>query len=361
LPSSWESLLLNSDITKEEVAQNDAAVVAVLKIQDNFNKRKSGFDVDSFASVPMPKTDQGLTLNDLVNSNVDPNEAYTNFEKIGEGAAGQVFVATYVETGEDVAIKKIEINPQNIPLLVTEIAIMKVSIHENIVKYFDSYLVEEKLWVSMEFMGGGCLTDILEIFSYLQLSEGQIAYICRETLRGLRYIHIHHRIHRDIKSDNILLGINGSIKIADFGYAAQLTEDRAKRTTIVGTPYWMAPELIRGENYDQRVDVWSLGIMMLEMAEGEPPYMDLPPLRALFFITTKGIPGLQNPDKWTENFVDFLNLTITSEPFNRPTSEEILQHAFLTKAVSPSELATTILETQKIREEIFGSTSESSS
>eukprot|EP01129_Flabellula_baltica_P004523 TRINITY_DN1579_c0_g1_i2.p1 TRINITY_DN1579_c0_g1~~TRINITY_DN1579_c0_g1_i2.p1 ORF type:complete len:338 (+),score=88.13 TRINITY_DN1579_c0_g1_i2:366-1379(+) len=336
--------------------------MAALKVQDNFNKRKSGVDVGEVFNVPMPKTDSGVTLHDLVNNSVDPLDAYNNFEKIGEGAAGEVFVATYIETGEDVAIKKIEINPQNIPLLITEIAIMKASIHPNIVKYFDSFLVdEEKLWVAMEFMGGGCLTDILEIFSYLQLSEGQISYICRETLKGLLYIHHHHRIHRDIKSDNILLGIDGSIKIADFGYAAQLTQDRDKRTTIVGTPYWMAPELIRGENYDQRVDVWSLGIMMLEMAEGEPPYMDLPPLRALFFITTKGIPGLQHPEKWSEDFRDFLALTITAEPSERPNSEDMLKHEFMKKAVPSSDLATTILETQRIREEIFGSTSEESS
>jgi len=355
LPDSWESMLSTSGISKQEVVANDQVVVKVLKVQEMFNKRKSGLDVlETLEPVSMPTVGVNLRLEDLVNHEKDPNTEFNNFEKIGEGAAGEVFVAFHITSNMDVAIKKISLGTQNVQLLTTEISIMKTSLNDNIVRYIDSFLVEDKLWVAMEYMGGGCLTDVLEIFAHLQLSETQIAFICRETVKGLRYIHHHHRIHRDIKSDNILLGIDGSVKIADFGYAAQLTEERAKRTTIVGTPYWMAPELIRGENYDQKVDVWSLGIMIIEMAEGEPPYMELPPLRALFFITTKGIPGLKQPDKWSNDFTDFMNQTLTVDFPTRPTSQTLLEHPFLKKACEKTEMANIVIKTHKIREETMG-------
>lgn len=131
---------------------------------------------------------------------------------------------------------------------------MKTSEHPNIVGYIDSYIVDEReMWVAMEFMGGGCLTDVLECFDTVQMTEPQVAYCCRETLKSLAYIHSLHRIHRDIKSDNILLSSEGHIKLADFGYAAQLTQKQLKRNTVVGTPYWMAPELIRGHDYGMLV------------------------------------------------------------------------------------------------------------
>jgi serine/threonine protein kinase len=227
-------------------------------------------------------------------------------QKIGEGAAGEVYMAIHNKAKQKVAIKKMEVNSENMKLLTTEISIMKTSHHENVVNYLDSYMVGKKqLWVVMEFMQGGCLTDVLEAFDTVQMDEAQIAYLSRESLKALSYIHNLHRIHRDIKSDNVLLGADGSVKLADFGYAAQLTKKQQKRNTVVGTPYWMAPELIRGHDYGTKVDIWSLGIMVMEMAEGEPPYMEFPPLRALFLITTKGIPGLKEPEKWSRDFQEF--------------------------------------------------------
>jgi len=232
------------------------------------------------------------------------------------------------------------LNNQNMKLLVTEIGIMKSSIHPNIVRYYESYLVAETIWVVMEFMGGGCLTEVLEQFENgIQMTEGQIASACAATLKGLAYIHTLHRIHRDIKSDNILLGEDGSVKLADFGYAAQLTRDKQKRNTIVGTPYWMAPELIRGQNYDQKVDMWSLGIMCMEMSEGEPPYMEYPPLRALFLITTKGIPDLKDQSKWSAEYKDFLSKCLDKEPETRLEAADLLKHPFLKKACHPNEIS----------------------
>jgi len=173
----------------------------------------------------------------------------------------------------------------------------------------------------------------------LELNEGQIAHVCLSTLKSLSYIHAHHRIHRDIKSDNILLNSRGDVKIADFGYAAQLTQEQQKRRTVVGTPYWMAPELIRGHDYGTRVDIWSLGIMLMEMVEGEPPYMEFPPLRALFLITTKGIPALQSPENWSSELLNFYNKCIEKDVDKRPSADELLQHPFLKHACTPEEFS----------------------
>jgi len=249
-----------------------------------------------------------------------------------------------------VAIKKMALNPSNMKLLVSEIRIMKESHHENIVDYNESYIQDGKLWVAMEYMGGGCLTEILEQFEHCQMSEAQIAYTAMETLRGLMYIHSLHRIHRDIKSDNILIGSNGEVKIADFGYAAQLTQQKSKRNTIVGTPYWMAPELIRGQNYDTKVDIWSLGIMIMEMAEGEPPYMEFPPLRALFLITTKGIPPLKDQSKWSPLFQEFINLCLQQDAEKRPDAPELLRHSFL-KCACSGKVLMEIMEESRIHKE----------
>jgi len=202
----------------------------------------------------------------------------------------------------------------------------------------------------MEFMGGGCLTDILEQFETLQMTEPQIAHVCKETLDGLQYIHSFHRIHRDIKSDNILLGMQGEVKLADFGYAAQLTAQKAKRNTIVGTPYWMAPELIRGQEYDQKVDIWSLGIMAMEMAEGEPPYMDFPPLRALFLITTKGIPPLKETDSWSANLQDFVAKCLEKDAEKRGNATDVLKHPFLKTSCTGLEFTPLIEKARKLKD-----------
>ncbi len=306
-------------------------------------------------AVPLPE-ERIVTLSDLINRS-DPTKTYPNPKKIGEGAAGEVFMAVATADapgpgggGRRVAIKKMTLANQNLKLLLTEIAIMKDSHHPNIVDYIDSYIVEEKLWVVMEYMDGGCLTEILEHYDHMPMQERHIARICFESLKGLIYIHSLHRIHRDIKSDNILMALSGDVKLADFGYAAQLTKQKQKRNTIVGTPYWMAPELIRGQSYETKVDVWSLGIMAMEMAEGEPPYMEFPPLRALFLITTKGIPPLKDSKRWSPIFKDFVGKCLEKEPDHRIDSVELLKHPFLKTACDPMEVVQLIDKARALKE-----------
>lgn len=337
LPPEWEAMLKSAAITKKEVLDNPEQVLSILEFEskrqkDDVEKAKTAPAIP--APQPLPE-ESGTTLSDLI-SRDDPTKVYKGMTKIGEGAAGEVYGATHVKNGLKVAIKKMEINNENIKLLVTEIGIMKSSKHPNIVEYLDSYVVEDReMWVVMEFMGGGCLTDVLESFDTIQMTEPQIAYVARETLRALAYVHELHRIHRDIKSDNILLASDGAVKLADFGYAAQLTNKQKVRNTVVGTPYWMAPELIRGHDYGTKVDIWSLGIMLIEMAEGEPPYMEYPPLRALFLITTKGIPPLKDQNKWSKEFQDFFQKCLDVNVQTRPEAAELLRHPFMTKACAP--------------------------
>jgi len=235
--------------------------------------------------------DVNFKLTDLVNPE-DPNLVYSNLHKIGEGGVGVIYSGLNIKTNNVVAIKQIQMKKGEIDSLVNEMAIMKNSMHPNIVEFKDAYLSHKILWVAMEFMDAGCLTDILEEYDNFKLTESQIAKICQDTLNALSFVHRHHCIHRDIKSDNILINRKGEIKLADFGFSVQLTKKISFRSSVIGTPYWMAPEMIKGEQYDTSVDNWSLGIMMMEMCEGQPPYIEYPPLRALFLISTKGIPPL---------------------------------------------------------------------
>jgi len=352
LPSEWEALMKTNGLTRDDVQKDSGAVLAVLEY--HFNEIE-GKKAENKGGSPEKQTalpdEKNLTLNDVVSKD-DPKAIYSNIVKIGEGAAGEVFSANHKD-GKIVAIKQMNLAAQqkNLKLLLTEIDIMKNSNHKNIVHYFDSYVVDDKLlWVVMEFMAGGCLTDILEQFDTLQMTEPMIAHLCKETLEGLEYFHSLHRIHRDIKSDNILLGSKGEVKLADFGYAAQLTQQKMKRNTIVGTPYWMAPELIRGQEYDYKVDIWSLGIMAMEMAEGEPPYMDFPPLRALFLITTKGIPPLKESEKWSPDFEDFVAKCLEKDAERRPDATELIKHPFLKTACNPSVLSPLIEQARRLKD-----------
>lgn len=200
----------------------------------------------------------------------DPNRKYTKMEKIGQGASGVVYTAIESSTGMEVAIKQMNLGQQpKKELIINEILVMRENKHPNVVNYLDSYLVSEELWVVMEYLPGGSLTDVV---TETCMDEGQIAAVCREVLQALEFLHSNQVIHRDIKSDNILLGLDGSVKLTDFGFCAQISPEQSKRTTMVGTPYWMAPEVVTRKQYGPKVRFFSTSsTLILYLTKCSPP------------------------------------------------------------------------------------------
>ncbi|KAF9431008.1 Protein kinase [Podila epigama] len=266
-------------------------------------------------------------------SSGDPSTLYSKIKKVGQGASGSVYVAKHLTTNTKVAIKQMDLTMQpRKELVVNEILVMKESTNPNIVNYLDSFLVRgQELWVVMEYMEGGALTDVID---NNKLTESQIAIICFETCKGLQHLHSQNIIHRDIKSDNVLMDSLGHVKITDFGFCAKLTDQKSKRATMVGTPYWMAPEVVKQKEYGAKVDIWSLGIMAIEMIEQEPPYLDEEPLKALYLIATNGTPTLKKPETLSAELKNFLAVCLCVDVKSRATSRELLEHDFLKRSGS---------------------------
>ncbi len=305
-------------------------------------------------------------------SRENPVDSYSKQKKIGQGASGSVYVARVKESATSqiarelyrthgpkgqVAIKQMDLrNQPRKELIVNEIIVMKDSKHPNIVNFLDSFLQEQsnELWVVMEFMEGGALTDVID--NNPVITEDQIATICNETCKGLAHLHSQDIIHRDIKSDNVLLDRMGNVKIsksgfdkhlhafantitADFGFCAKLTESKSKRATMVGTPYWMAPEVVKQKEYGPKVDIWSLGIMAIEMIESEPPYLNEEPLKALFLIATNGTPRLKNPNKLSRELKAFLSVCLCVDVRSRASADELLRNEFMRMGCSLASLS----------------------
>uniref|UniRef100_A0A8C8VH29 non-specific serine/threonine protein kinase n=1 Tax=Pelusios castaneus TaxID=367368 RepID=A0A8C8VH29_9SAUR len=266
----------------------------------------------------------------------DPRTYLDNFIKIGEGSTGIVCIATVKSTGKLVAVKKMDLRKQQRrELLFNEVVIMRDYQHENVVEMYNSYLVGDELWVVMEFLEGGALTDIV---THTRMNEEQIAAVCLAVLKALSVLHAQGVIHRDIKSDSILLTSDGKVKLSDFGFCAQVNKEVLRRKSLVGTPYWMAPELISRLPYGPEVDIWSLGVMVIEMVDGEPPYFNEPPLKAMKMIRDNLPPKLKNAHKVSPSLKGFLDRLLVRDPAQRASANELLKHPFLAKAGPPSSI-----------------------
>ncbi|XP_029020868.1 misshapen-like kinase 1 isoform X5 [Betta splendens] len=270
----------------------------------------------------------------------DPAGIFELVEVVGNGTYGQVYKGRHVKTGQLAAIKVMEVTEEEEEEIKLEINMLKsYSHHRNIATYYGAFIKkgpagqDHQLWLVMEYCGAGSVTDLVKKTKGNYLKEDWIAYICREVLRGLSHLHSHHVIHRDIKGQNVLLTENAEVKLVDFGVSAQLDRTIGRRNTFIGTPYWMAPEVIAcDENpeatYDSRSDLWSLGITALEMAEGAPPLCDMHPMRALFLIPRNPPPKLKSK-KWSKRFLSFIDSCLVKNHLHRPTTDALLRHAFI--------------------------------
>jgi serine/threonine protein kinase len=278
-----------------------------------------------------------LNIQDVVTNHEDPEEMFQLLEKLGEGSYGSVHKGLHISSGTIVAIKIVQINNE-IQSLKKEISILKECRHPNIVGYIGSYIKKGNLWLIMEYCSAGSVADLIKV-TKKTLDEVQIASVCQAVLRGLEYLHDTKKIHRDIKAGNVLLDHKGVAKLADFGVSAQLANTLSKKDTVIGTPYWMSPEVIARSLYNKKTDIWSLGITAIEMAEGEPPYSHIHPVRAMFVIQKNPARTLTEPHKWSNEFNDFVKKCLTIDPKQRPTSKELLIHSFIRRARGPTLLS----------------------
>ncbi|XP_059932920.1 mitogen-activated protein kinase kinase kinase kinase 2 isoform X2 [Gadus macrocephalus] len=277
-------------------------------------------------------------MNTIGVSFLDPLDDYELIHRIGCGTYGDVFKARNIKTSEMTAIKIVKLDPgDDITAIQQEITMMKECKHKNIVAYFGSYHRNTKLWICMEFCGGGSLQDIYQVTG--PLKEKQIAYVCRETLQGLHHLHEAGKMHRDIKGANILLTERGDVKLADFGVAAEISASVAKRKSFIGTPYWMAPEVAAVEKkggYNHLCDIWAVGITAIELAELQPPMFELHPMRALMLMSKSSFqpPRLKDKTLWSSGFHSFVKMSLIKSTRKRPSAETLLQHPFVTQLLT---------------------------
>lgn len=270
----------------------------------------------------------------------DPETLYTKQACIGGGSFGKVYKGVDKRTGQSVAIKIIDVEnaDDEVDDIIQEISILAGLSSPYVTRYYGSYLKGSDLWIIMEYCSGGSCGDMLKPGL---IAEDYICIMVRELLMGLDYLHSDGKLHRDIKAANILLGANGQVKLADFGVSGQLTATMTKKNTFVGTPFWMAPEVIKQSGYDHKADIWSLGITALELALGEPPYSDIHPMKVLFLIPKNPAPTLEG--NFSKEFKDFVFRCLRKEPKERPSARELLKHSWLRRAKKTAYLTELIV------------------
>jgi len=284
-----------------------------------------------------------------IKEDVDPETIWDIIGELGDGAFGKVHKARHKENGKLAAAKICALETEDeLSDFTVEIDILHDLSHDNIIKLYDAYHYDSKLWMFIEYCDGGALDSII-IDLEKGLTEKQIAYVTREMCLGLSYLHRNRVIHRDLKAGNVLLTTLGQVKLADFGVSAKNKEDNQKRDTFIGTPYWMAPEVVacetfRDEPYDQKVDVWSLGITLIEFAQMEPPFHEMTPMRVLLKIQKSDPPRLDHPNRWSKEFNDFLKHCLVKDPHKRPSVEDLLKHPFIREAVDKKPLLDLLAE-----------------
>nr|XP_024922484.2 serine/threonine-protein kinase svkA isoform X2 [Ziziphus jujuba var. spinosa] len=271
---------------------------------------------------------------------------FSSVELIGRGSFGDVYKGFDKELNKEVAIKVIDLeeSEDEIEDIQKEISVLSQCRCPYITEYYGSYLHQTKLWIIMEYMAGGSVADLIQ--SGPPLDETSIACILRDLLHAIEYLHNEGKIHRDIKAANILLSENGDVKVGDFGVSAQLTKTISRRKTFVGTPFWMAPEVIQNsDGYNEKADIWSLGITAIEMAKGEPPLSDLHPMRVLFIIPRENPPQLD--EHFSRPMKEFVSLCLKKVPAERPSARELLKHRFIRNARKSPRLLERIRERPK--------------
>ncbi|KAJ1975858.1 hypothetical protein H4R33_006570 [Dimargaris cristalligena] len=273
------------------------------------------------------------SVSDLIDSN-DPDSLFEPYELFAGGESGEMFRTREISTGLKVAIKVIPKSSDRISDIHHEILILKSNTHTHIVDYRGCHFFDDSLYIVYEYMGLGPLTDLLENYPERRMNEPCIARVCIDILQGLDYLHSNMRMHRDIRSDNMLINDWGLVKISDFGRAVQLTPDNPTQDGMVGTTYWFSPEIALGRPHGTKTDIWSFGIVAYEMAQGLPPYLEYPPLRTLYLIASSGCPAFDEPELWSDDFIDFVKNATRMDPLIRPSAKKLLNHPFLQKAAS---------------------------